>query len=87
MPWAFPSFSHGEIAFGFFNIDTDMLLKHYCLFSFRSFLELIRYVRRGGCPQWKKDIRPAYVPALQNALPGSRSPLFNAIDLEKPGRF
>jgi len=34
MPLAFDSLSHGEIAFGFFNIDTDMLLlEHYFFFA------------------------------------------------------
>jgi hypothetical protein len=34
MPLLFPSLSHGEIAFGFFNIETDMLLlNHYFFFA------------------------------------------------------
>ena len=34
MPLAFNSLSHGQIAFGFFNIDTDMLLlDRYFLFA------------------------------------------------------
>jgi hypothetical protein len=34
MPLAFDSISHGSIAFGFFNIDSDMLLlDHYFLFA------------------------------------------------------
>jgi hypothetical protein len=34
MPLAFDSLSHGRIAFGFFNIETDMiLLQHYFLFA------------------------------------------------------
>ena len=34
MPLAFQSLSHGEIAFGFFNIDSDMLLlEQYFLFG------------------------------------------------------
>ncbi|MBN2468256.1 MAG: hypothetical protein JXD19_08905 [Deltaproteobacteria bacterium] len=34
MPLEFQSLSHGPIAFGFFNIDTDMLLlEHYFLFA------------------------------------------------------
>jgi hypothetical protein len=32
MPLAFPSISHGEIAFGFFNIETDMLLMEHLFF-------------------------------------------------------
>lgn len=34
MPLAFPSLNHGSVAFGFFNIDTDLLLlEHYFLFA------------------------------------------------------
>jgi hypothetical protein len=34
MPLEFESISHGKIAFGFFNIETDMiLLEHYFLFA------------------------------------------------------
>lgn len=34
MPLAFPSLNHGTIAFGFFNVDTDLLLlEHYFLFA------------------------------------------------------
>jgi hypothetical protein len=34
MPLAFPSLSHGEIAFGFFNIESDLLLlNNYFLFA------------------------------------------------------
>ena len=34
MPLAFPSLNHGTIAFGFFNIDTDLLLlEHYFAFA------------------------------------------------------
>jgi len=32
MPIGFPSLSHGEIAFGFFNIETDLLLLENCFF-------------------------------------------------------
>jgi hypothetical protein len=34
MPLGFPSLSHGTIAFGFFNIETDLLLlEHYFFFA------------------------------------------------------
>lgn len=34
MPLLFPSLSHSEVAFGFFNIETDMLLlNHYFFFA------------------------------------------------------
>jgi hypothetical protein len=44
MPLAFSSLNHGSIAFGFFNIDTDLLLlEHYFLFArdFCSYMTLI----------------------------------------------
>jgi len=44
MPLAFSSLNHGTIAFGFFNIDTDLLLlEHHFLFAddFCSCLKLI----------------------------------------------
>lgn len=51
-------------------------------FSFSAFQELIRYVWRGGYPQWKNAERPACVLAMYNVLPGSRFPLFNSIGLD-----
>jgi hypothetical protein len=44
MPLAFNSLNHGTIAFGFFNIDTDLLLlEHYFLFAddFCAYLSLL----------------------------------------------
>ncbi|MEN8151811.1 MAG: hypothetical protein ABFS86_18490 [Planctomycetota bacterium] len=41
MPLAFPSVSHGEIAFGFFNIDGDMLLLERTFFFADAFCEAI----------------------------------------------
>ncbi|MGD2186296.1 MAG: hypothetical protein PVI71_09215 [Desulfobacterales bacterium] len=35
MPLAFESLSHGSIAFGFFNIETDMLLLENYFYSKR----------------------------------------------------
>jgi len=41
MPLAFESLSHGTIAFGFFNIASDMLLlEHYFLFA-TDFVDLL----------------------------------------------
>ncbi len=46
MPLAFDSMSHGTVAFGFFNIDSDMLLlDHYFFFADR-FCEYISEVAR-----------------------------------------
>jgi hypothetical protein len=39
MPLAFDSLSHGRIAFGFFNIETDMLLLEHCFFFADQFCE------------------------------------------------
>lgn len=41
MPLAFPSNSHGTIAFGFFNIETDLLLLEQIFFFADSFCEAV----------------------------------------------
>ena len=41
MPLAFQSLSHGKIAFGFFNIESDMLLLEHYFFFATSFCENI----------------------------------------------
>ncbi len=41
MPLAFASQSHGTIAFGFFNIETDMLLLERCFFFADRFCQAI----------------------------------------------
>lgn len=41
MPLAFKSMNHGMVAFGFFNIDTDMLLLDRYFFFADSFCELV----------------------------------------------
>lgn len=58
MPLAFESISHGTIAFGFFNIETDMLLlEHYFFFAsdFCSYVsELSEAGKRAGqVAEWK----------------------------------
>jgi len=53
LPLAFPSTSHGSIAFGFFNIESDMLLleqlfffaDHFC----RAVVELVQDMDAGQC--------------------------------------
>lgn len=50
MPLAFESMSHGTIAFGFFNIETDMLLlDRYFFFStdFCRYINMISHCRPG----------------------------------------
>lgn len=49
MPLGFQSLSHGVIAFGFFNIDTDLLLlEHYFLFLDAFCNYVSREARTGG---------------------------------------
>ncbi|RLB16762.1 MAG: hypothetical protein DRG63_04810 [Deltaproteobacteria bacterium] len=51
MPLAFESVTHGQVAFGFFNIDTDMLLlEHYFLFA-PEFCQYIRELARSPEPE------------------------------------
>ena len=44
MPLAFDSISHGTIAFGFFNIDSDMLLMEHYFFFAPEFCEYISVI-------------------------------------------
>jgi hypothetical protein len=58
MPLAFESISHGTIAFGFFNIETDMLLlEHYFLFAsdFCSYVSELAEAGKmaGHVAEWK----------------------------------
>ena len=47
MPLAFASISHGQVAFGFFNIDTDLLLlERYFLFADRFCSHISRLAQR-----------------------------------------
>jgi len=71
MPLAFESLSHGTIAFGFFNIESDMLL-----------LELVKYVWRGGYPRWKNELRSDYVLAMKDKIEGHRQGLFEKIQFD-----
>lgn len=52
MPLAFESLSHGAIAFGFFNIESDMLLLEHYFFFATDFCEHIRAMAamEGGDP-------------------------------------
>jgi len=69
MPLEFDSLSHGKIAFGFFNIETDMiLLGHYFLWL-------------GGFPRWKNDIRPEYVLAMKGMIEQSQNHIFDGLIL------
>jgi hypothetical protein len=48
MPLEFESISHGTIAFGFFNIETDMLLLNNTFFFATDFCRSISKVAEGG---------------------------------------
>lgn len=48
MPLAFQSISHGEIAFGFFNIETDCLLLDRLFFFCDDFCAAVDELRREG---------------------------------------
>ncbi len=48
MPLAFNSASHGEIAFGFFNIESDMLLLERTFFFADSFCRHVGAIARGA---------------------------------------
>lgn len=55
MPLAFHSLSHGKIAFGFFNIETDLLLLNRYFFFAADFCHLILEVAKdgpGGKSEW-----------------------------------
>lgn len=59
MPLLFPSLSHGEVAFGFFNIETDMLLlNHYFFFAsdFCQHLSEMSFVKPGETYSAEWDI-------------------------------
>lgn len=79
MPLAFSSLSHGEIAFGFFNIDTDMLLLEHYFFFADQFCETVANMARApvleSCrDRWEiHDIqRPEKVGDLMGAIHGIR---------------
>ena len=51
-------------------------------FSRNIFLELIKYVWRGGYPRWKDEIRPHYVEEMKKNIERHRNPLFEDIRFE-----
>ncbi len=50
MPLAFDSLNHGSVAFGFFHIETQMLILETRLFWAREFCGLMRRLARDGRP-------------------------------------
>jgi len=59
MPLAFESLSHGTVAFGFFNIESDMLLLDRCFFFADDFCDLV--VAMAESSQAPAAQLPAYV--------------------------
>ena len=78
MPLAFESISHGTIAFGFFNIKTDMLLLENCFFFASDFCwEITRLARLPmGSPlmaSWEGYTIPSpEIGDLHGAISGTR---------------
>jgi hypothetical protein len=78
MPLAFRSLSHGTIAFGFFNIDSDMLLlENYFFFADRfcsSMVDLAGQNGRAFSVRWDAHCinDPAMVGDLMGAIHGVR---------------
>ena len=87
MPLAFESLSHGTIAFGFFNIESDMLLlDRYFLFAedFCSYLKNIAQAV-GDQPyhtRWKDEIRPGYVTVTRDIILQNCKGIFSGIAFE-----
>lgn len=50
MPLAFPSLTHGTVAFGFFNIDVDMLLLDRLFFFAHEFCGAVLLIGEDGAP-------------------------------------
>jgi hypothetical protein len=72
LPLAFPSPSHGTVAFGFFNIDVDMLLLERHFFFAHDFCRAAIEVGggdRSSIPGWRID-DPAHVGNLHGAIAG-----------------
>ncbi|MBN2126001.1 MAG: hypothetical protein JW821_17010 [Deltaproteobacteria bacterium] len=79
MPLGFPSLNHGVIAFGFFNIDTDLLLlEHYFLFApqFCGYMERLARDASGGISEMSWEVNtiddPADIGDLMGAIHGVR---------------
>ena len=60
MPLAFQSLSHGTIAFGFFNIETDLLLLENLFFFATDFCAVVTSLARVQTHQSKRTRLPGY---------------------------
>ena len=76
MPLAFGSLSHGTIAFGYFNVDSDMLLLDRLFFFTPEFCDAAILVRTAAgpataeIPGWRID-DPAAIGDLHAAIAGT----------------
>lgn len=61
MPLEFHSLSHGPIAFGFFNIETDLLLLEKYFFFAPSFCEMVKTIALGNDYKADHVALPGYV--------------------------
>jgi len=74
MPLAFSSQSHGTVAFGFFNIETDLLLLDRVFFFADAFCGAVVALARGAAeaelPAWRIP-RPEDIGDLHGAIAGA----------------
>jgi hypothetical protein len=72
LPLAFPSLTHGTVAFGFFNIDVDMLLLDRLFFFAHEFCSAVAQTGEDGAssiPGWRID-DPLDIGNLHGAIAG-----------------
>jgi hypothetical protein len=61
MPLEFQSISHGSVAFGFFNIETDMILLNHYFFFAQDFCHLVSAIAKKPLPELNKALLNIYV--------------------------
>jgi hypothetical protein len=61
MPLEFESISHGTIAFGFFNIETDMILLNHYFFFAEDFCSSVSRIAESQCSELFKTSWDIYV--------------------------
>jgi hypothetical protein len=57
MPLSFQSLSHGEVAFGFFNIETDMVLLNQYFFFAREFSGLVARLAKSATGRLEGELK------------------------------
>jgi len=78
MPLAFESISHGTIAFGFFNIESDMLLLEHLFFFASDFCQMIKVLAEDETEDVSEYPLPGYdlpsraIGDLHGAIAGTR---------------